>query len=641
MNLYAWNFWQYVVYTITENPQPGDYIYKDTGVAYEYEEYHYNFINDWYYSNIIETVQTGATPKIGIRANKDRPEEQVVEFERNPSGDLEVEGGEEPENLVSKFVHDGVTYTIKDAQAREDIANILPDQTSQSGKFLTTNGITTSWETVSSGTTDYSDLSNKPKINNVELSGNKSLSDLGIQGILTSQNAYTSKGTSAKVAQISTNNLGQVTNITEVDIEAIKNQDSLRTTPIKVWTGDRANYKQAAFNNWISSTSPVTLGETFSQCYGAGKFLIIPGYYTDNNNYIYSTDGIHWTSSTTALPATETRIRARWLKDRFISLCFSGQYEYSFDGLNWETGTLPITDTPPWDIAYGNGKFVVVFQNSSDTGKSLNKVAYSEDGINWTVATITNEVLSSNYIYWRLITFFKNKFIAFRVNSSMVAYSEDAINWTTKTISNRTRGNYYWAANNGEICVACCNNRSRYATSTDGINWTERDFPGGDGHRHNVIYDGVRFVALPAASSETGQSSMVATVLVSTDGLNWTYSDKSVPVAGEYLSVTYGDNKIVAIENNTTNIITQEYTPLSTINPDYLCFVEDTKIQLGSNEIVNTSDKEDIANKVTSISASSTDTEYPTAKCVYDLVGDIESVLDRLITGGGVTNVNS
>lgn len=30
---------------------------------------------------------------------------------------------------------------------------------------------------------------------------------------------------------------------------------------------------------------------------------------------------------------------------------------------------------------------------------------------------------------------------------------------------------------------------------------------------------------------------------------------------------------------------------------------------------------------VTSISAQSTDTQYPSAKCVYDLVGDIETLL--------------
>lgn len=40
----------------------------------------------------------------------------------------------------------------------------------------------------SSGTTDYSALSNKPKINNVELSGNKSLADLGIQSEINSGN---------------------------------------------------------------------------------------------------------------------------------------------------------------------------------------------------------------------------------------------------------------------------------------------------------------------------------------------------------------------------------------------------------------------------------------------------------------------
>lgn len=37
------------------------------------------------------------------------------------------------------------------------------------------------------GTTDYNDLSNKPKINNVELSGNKSLGDIGVQQTVISE----------------------------------------------------------------------------------------------------------------------------------------------------------------------------------------------------------------------------------------------------------------------------------------------------------------------------------------------------------------------------------------------------------------------------------------------------------------------
>ena len=34
-----------------------------------------------------------------------------------------------------------------------------------------------------------------------------------------------------------------------------------------------------------------------------------------------------------------------------------------------------------------------------------------------------------------------------------------------------------------------------------------------------------------------------------------------------------------------------------------------------------------ISNKVTSLSSSSTDNEYPSAKCVYDIIGDVESLL--------------
>lgn len=46
--------------------------------------------------------------------------------------------------------------------------------------------------------------------------------------------------------------------------------------------------------------------------------------------------------------------------------------------------------------------------------------------------------------------------------------------------------------------------------------------------------------------------------------------------------------------------------------------------------------KENASNKVTTISASSTDSQYPSAKCVYDLIGDINTTLTNLNTGSGV-----
>lgn len=38
------------------------------------------------------------------------------------------------------------------------------------------------------------------------------------------------------------------------------------------------------------------------------------------------------------------------------------------------------------------------------------------------------------------------------------------------------------------------------------------------------------------------------------------------------------------------------------------------------NEIPDVSDKESITNKTTTLSSSSTDTQYPSAKCVYDAI---------------------
>lgn len=39
------------------------------------------------------------------------------------------------------------------------------------------------------------------------------------------------------------------------------------------------------------------------------------------------------------------------------------------------------------------------------------------------------------------------------------------------------------------------------------------------------------------------------------------------------------------------------------------------------------STREAVENKVVSLSSASTDSQYPSAKCVYDLIGDVETLL--------------
>ena len=61
------------------------------------------------------------------------------------------------------------------------------------------------------------------------------------------------------------------------------------------------------------------------------------------------------------------------------------------------------------------------------------------------------------------------------------------------------------------------------------------------------------------------------------------------------------------------------------------------QISTNAGDISNLqNNKENISNKVTSLSSASTDTQYPSAKCVYDLVGDVETLLTALNNGQGV-----
>lgn len=56
----------------------------------------------------------------------------------------------------------------------------------------------------------------------------------------------------------------------------------------------------------------------------------------------------------------------------------------------------------------------------------------------------------------------------------------------------------------------------------------------------------------------------------------------------------------------------------------------DGKLDLGTGVTTKLANMEDITNKVKTLSSASTDTQYPSAKCVYDLVGDVESLLASL-----------
>ena len=109
----------------------------------------------------------------------------------------------------------------------------------------------------------------------------------------------------------------------------------------------------------------------------------------------------------------------------------------------------------------------------------------------------------------------------------------------------------------------------------------------------------------------------------------------------EYGQTTYGvecwreEVDMGAIEYNVTIGVLGEYALYPAHYYDYPAItissyttVQVVKYAPVPDEYLPTTEK--LSNKVTSLSSTSTDTEYPSAKCVYDMIGDVETLLSNI-----------
>ena len=208
----------------------------------------------------------------------------------------------------------------------------------------------------------------------------------------------------------------------------------------------------------------------------------------------------------------------------------SNQSAYSEDGINWTLSTMP--SSIGWNsITYGNGKFVAVAINS-------NQSAYSEDGINWTASTMPSSAI------WSSITYGNGKFVAVANRSNQLAYSEDGISWTSSTMP----GSNQWLSvtyGNGKF-VAIADNYDKAAYSEDGINWTFSTMPS-FARWESVTYGNGKFVAVAYNSNQSAYSE---------DGINWTLS--TMPSSVNWYFVTYGNEKFVAVATDSNQLAYSE-----------------------------------------------------------------------------------
>lgn len=356
----------------------------------------------------------------------------------------------------------GIPLSIADGGTGQTTAEnalnaLLPVQTDQSSKFLTTDGTNATWAPVSSysaptiGSTQITSGSTVTSITGLnEISVNQIN---GISNFSTSPNFLLMSSYNA-VASYSSNGVTW----TAITLPVAKTWNALaygngRYIAIGAFGTDAMIYSTDGIN-WTQGTSPTSTIYTLS--YGNGNFLAI----SNTGTPYTSTNGVVWTQRTfhTTISIGSTYNNARFANGKFIVLDNNNSTtaSVSTDGITWSAGTMPVAGY--WSsLTYGNGKYVAIAQSET-------KAAYSTDGFSWTLSTLPS---SRN---WYDIAYGNGRFVAMGKYSSEIAVSTDGITWTAYTIQqyssfqNITFGN-------GKFVISSTSSQDM-PSSTDGITWT-------------------------------------------------------------------------------------------------------------------------------------------------------------------------
>ncbi|MDO9552978.1 MBG domain-containing protein, partial [Rhodonellum sp.] len=295
--------------------------------------------------------------------------------------------------------------------------------------------------------------------------------------------------------------------------------------------------------NWIGQTQAVRNGWN-SVTYGNGLFVAVAGTGT-GNRVMTSTDGITWTSRTSADNRWNSVTYGNGLFVAVADTGFGNRVMTSPDGITW-TSRTSATDNDWASVTYGNGLFVAV----AITGTG-NRVMTSPDGINWTSRT------SAENNGWNGVAYGKGLFVAVAYNGAGrgVMTSPDGITWTSRTPA----ANNIWRSitydNNLFVAVSSNGNGNRVMTSPDGINWTIRSSAANNTWM-SVTYGNGLFVAVASTGTDNR-------VMTSPNGTDWTLrtsaSDES------WYSVTYGKGLFVAVafSGMGNRVMTSGYIPVA------------------------------------------------------------------------------
>jgi hypothetical protein len=118
-----------------------------------------------------------------------------------------------------------------------------------------------------------------------------------------------------------------------------------------------------------------------SVAYGGGRFVAV----SRRGTTLYSADASAWTIKTREPAISLSTVT--FCKDRFLATGFRGALLSSPDGVTWDSLASGTTD-PLSSAAYGDGRFVVLLDNTISMGLIPASVISSPDGATWTPETL-------------------------------------------------------------------------------------------------------------------------------------------------------------------------------------------------------------------------------------------------------------
>lgn len=221
--------------------------------------------------------------------------------------------------------------------------------------------------------------------------------------------------------------------------------------------------------------------------YAANKFVAVG----KDSAIILSGDGTNWISAT---PVDSTGVYFKsvlYAKNLFVTVAAEGRIYTSADAVNWVSQISP-TYLDLNDVAYGNGRFVVVGDGDS-AGNPGSTTLTSPNGTNW---TLLSSISAKNL---RAVTFADGRFVAVG-NDRTILVSVDGLSWSARNTALATgHDNLRSILYTNGIWLAVGNN-GVVLSSFDTINWTQHPVPV-FGNLHSVCYINGAFVAVGATGT--------------------------------------------------------------------------------------------------------------------------------------------